>query len=69
MAACVDGFGVVTEAFDSVGKLHECSEAGNAQHFAMQNIADVVLLEEGLPDIGLKLLDTERKTPLVGLNG
>ena len=69
MAVCIDSFGVVAEAFDSVGKLHECAEAGNAQHFAMQNIADVVLLEESLPDIGLKLLDTERKAPLIGLNG
>src|SRR2546422_969617 len=59
MAVCVHGFGVVAEAFDSVGKLYECAEAGNAQHFAMQNVADVVLLEERLPDIRLKLLDTE----------
>jgi len=59
MAACVDGFRVVAEAFDSVGKLYECAEARNAQHFAMQNVADVVLLEEGLQDVRLKLFDTE----------
>ena len=59
LAVAVDSFGVVAEPFDSVGKLNKRAEAGDSQNLAMQNVADVMLFEEGLPDVRLKLLDAE----------
>ena len=59
LAVGIDGFGIVAETFNSVGQLDKRAEAGYAEHFAVQNVADMMLLEECLPDIRLKLLDAE----------
>ena len=67
-AVRVDGFGVVAQAFDSVGDLDKCAEAGQAQHLAVDDIAHAMLLEEGLPDIGLQLLHAQREAAFVGLD-
>src|ERR1017187_7937767 len=68
-AVSVRRFRVVAQAFDPIGNLDECAEARQAQHLAVNDIAHAVVLEEGVPHIGLQLLHTERQAALVRLNG
>ena len=65
----VHRFGVVAQAFDSVGDLDERAEAGQPQHLALEHIAHAMLFEEALPDIGLQLLHAQRQAAIVRLNG
>src|ERR1022692_2100737 len=67
-AVSVRRFRVVAQAFDPIGNLDECAEARQAQHLAVNDIAHAVLLEEGVPHIGLQLLHTQRQATLVRLN-
>ena len=69
LAISIDGFGVVAEAFDAFGNLDECAKISHAQDFAMDDVADPVLGEERIPNIGLQLLHAQREAALVGLNG
>src|ERR1022692_2982312 len=68
-AVSVRRFRVVAQAFDPIGNLDECAEARQAQHLAVNDIAHAVLLEEGVPHIGLQLLHTQRQAALVRLDG
>src|SRR5215467_15357722 len=67
-AVLVGRLGFVAEAFDSFRDFHECTEGSHAQDFAAYDIANVVCREKSLPDIGLKLLHTQREPPLLGLD-
>ena len=49
----------MAEAFDAFGDLDEGAELRRAQHLALHHVADAMLIEEGLPDIRLELLDAE----------
>ena len=69
LSVFVGGFGLVAQAFDAFRDFDERAECGYAQDFAVDHIADVVGLEEGLPDIGLKLLYSERQAPLIRFDG
>ena len=62
------GFGIVAQTFDAFGDFDESAEAGHPQNFALNHVANAMLLEEGLPDIGLKLLHAQRQTTLVRLD-
>src|SRR5580692_1699468 len=68
LAVGVDRLRVVAEAFDAFCDFYERTEAGHAQHLSVQHVADLVLAEEALPDIGLKLLNAQREAPLVWLD-
>src|ERR1022692_3814699 len=65
----VHGFRLVAQTFHAFCDLDKGSKRRHSQHFAVNHIADVMRREESLPDIGLKLLYSQRQTPLVGLNG
>src|SRR6266852_4632046 len=65
----IDSFRVVTQAFDAFGNLNKCAEVRHAQDLAMHDVADTVLREERIPDVGLHLLHAERKAALVRFNG
>src|ERR1700679_1794373 len=69
LAVSVDRFRFVAQAFDAFGDFHERAKRGYAQHFAVDHVADVMSLEERFPDVGLQLLDSERKTTFVRLDG
>ena len=69
LSVAIDGFGVVAEAFDALSDFDECAEVGHAQNLAVDDVADAMLREERIPNIGLHLLDAEREAALVGLNG
>src|ERR1035438_7866629 len=69
LALRIGGFRVVAQTFDPVGDLDEGAEAGQPQHLAVDDIAHVMLLEEGVPHIGLKLLHAQGQAALVGFNG
>ena len=64
----IHGFRVVTESFDALGDLYKCAEAGYAQNFSVPHIANVMLLEESFPNVGLQLLDSQGQAPLVGFD-
>src|SRR5271157_4302384 len=64
----IGSLGVVAEALDSVGDLDERTKARQAQHLAMDDIAHAMLVEESVPDIGLKLLYAQREPTLVRLD-
>src|SRR5581483_6153994 len=57
LAIGVHCFGVMAEAFNTVGNFDECAKAGDPKHFPFQNVPNMMLLEETFPNIGLKLLD------------
>ena len=57
LSVAIDGFGVVAEAFDALSDLDKRSEVRHAQNLAMHDVADTMLREEGIPNIGLHLLD------------
>jgi hypothetical protein len=59
LAISVHRFGVVAESFDAFGDLDECAETGHPQDFSVHHITYVMLREEGLPHIGLKLLHAQ----------
>ena len=61
--------GVMAQALNSISNFHESSEAGHPQYFSMQYVAHAMSGEEGLPGVGLKLLDAERQPPLVRFDG
>src|SRR5580704_2849061 len=69
LAVSVDRFRFVAQAFDAFGDFDERAERCYAQDFAVDDVADVVSLEERFPDVGLQLLDSERESALVGLDG
>jgi len=62
-------FGVVAQAFDSVRDFYKGAEIRYTQNLAMDDVADTVLREEAVPDIGLKLLYTQREAALVRFDG
>src|ERR1700678_129558 len=68
LSVCIHGLGVVAEAFDAFGNLDKRPKIRHAQNFAVHDIADPLLREERIPNIGLHLLYAERKAALVGLN-
>src|ERR1700730_8339261 len=69
LTVSVHRFRLVAQAFHTLGNLNKRSERGHAQHFAVDHVTDVMLLEERLPDIGLKLLHAQRQTTLVRFDG
>jgi len=68
LAGVVDCLGDVAEALDSFGDLDEGSELRGAQCLALEDVADAVLREEGVPDVRLKLLDAERQAAVFGFD-
>src|SRR5450631_1926076 len=56
LAVFVGGFGLVAQAFNTLRDFDERAECGYSQDFAVNHIADVMRLEEGLPNVRLKLL-------------
>src|SRR4051794_40479994 len=46
-------FGVVAEALDSFRNLDECAKARHAENLALENVSNMMLLEEALPNIRL----------------
>src|SRR5258708_557840 len=64
----IDSFRVVTKAFDAFGNLDKRAEVRHAQDLAMHDVADAVLREERIPNVGLNLLHAEREAPLVRFN-
>ena len=68
LAGVVDRFGDVAEAFDAFGDLDEGAELRGAQDLALDDVADAVLGEERIPDIGLELLDAEREAAVLRLD-
>jgi len=69
LSVAIDGFGIVAEAFDAFEQFPQTREVCHAQNLAMHDVADAMLREEGIPNIGLHLLHAERETALVGLDG
>ncbi len=67
-AGSIGGFRDVAEAFDALSQFHERAKLSNAQHLAMDHIADAVLIEEGIPDVGLQLLHAQRKAAVLRLD-
>src|SRR3982751_498772 len=51
----------VDQPFDPLGQFDERAEVGHADHLAVDGVADVVMGEELVPDVGLQLLETERE--------
>jgi hypothetical protein len=68
LAVIVDRFGDVAETFDTFRDFNEGSELRGAQNLALDDVADAVLGEEGIPDIRLQLLDAEREAAVFGLD-
>src|SRR5581483_967094 len=68
VAGLVDSLGDVAEAFDALGDLDEGTELRGAQNLAVDDVADAVLLEEGVPHVRLKLLDAEREAAILGFD-
>ena len=68
LAGLIDRFRDVAQALDTVGDFYEGAELRRAQNLALDDVADAVLREEGIPDIRLKLLDAERETAVFGLD-
>ncbi len=68
LAGIVDCFGDVAEAFDTFSDFNEGAELRGAQDLALDDVANAVLREERLPDIGLKLLDAEREAAVFRLD-
>ena len=66
LAIGIHGFAVVAQAFDAFSDFDESAERGHPQDFAMQHVADVMLLEERFPDVGLELFHSQRKPALSG---
>ena len=54
----------MAEAFHAGHQLDEHSELGRAAYLAFDHVTHFVGTEEGLPGIGLQLLNTERKTAI-----
>src|ERR1035441_2020133 len=69
LSVAIDGLGVMTETFDAFGNFDEGPKVRHAQDLAVHDVADAMLREERIPDVGLHLLYAERKTALVRLNG
>ena len=67
-AVRVDGFRDVAETLDSFSDFNEGAELRRSQNLAMNHIANAVLGEERLPDIGLQLLDAQRQAAVFGLD-
>ena len=65
----IGGFGLVAEAFDSLGDLDKCAECGDPQDFPVHHVANVMAREERFPDIGLQLLHAQGQTALVRFDG
>src|SRR5438309_1446389 len=58
----------MTEALDSFGNFDEGAELRGTQNLAVDDVANTVLGEEGLPDIGLELLDAQRQAAVFRLD-
>src|SRR5258707_9602511 len=56
LAISIHRLGLVAKPFDAFRNLHKRAERRHAQHFAVDHIAHMVRLEEGFPNVGLKLL-------------
>src|ERR1035437_8010238 len=61
-AVCVGSFGVMAQALDSIGNLDDRTKAGEPQNLAVNDVPNLMLFEERLPHIRLKLLHPERET-------
>src|ERR1700722_1867861 len=68
LTQCIGCLGDVAEALDAFGDFNEGSELRGTQNLALQYVANRVLIEEGLPDIGLELLDAERQAAILRLH-
>src|SRR5438445_1158817 len=55
LAVGIDGFGIVAETLNSVGQFDKRAEAGKAHHFAMQNVAVMMLVKIRPPEIRLNM--------------
>src|SRR5260221_4148313 len=58
----------VNESFDPLRQLDEGAEVRHAHDLALDGVADVVLLEELVPDIGLELLEPQRESLVLGVD-
>ena len=59
-------FRVVAQALDSIRNLHECAEAGQAQHLAVNNIAHQMLILEQFDQLPVLLFSARYIEP--GIN-
>src|SRR6185369_17722785 len=64
----INRFRDVAQTLDSFSDLNEGSELRCAQNLALDHIANAVLSEERIPDIGLQLFDAKRQATILGLN-
>src|SRR5215469_7594006 len=60
MTLIVHRLGVVAQPFDAFRQFDEGTKSRDTQHLAVDNVADTMGLEEGFPNIGLKLLHAKR---------
>ena len=58
----------MAETLDTFRDLNEGAELRGAQNLALDDVADAVLGEEGIPDIGLELLDAKRQAAVLRLD-
>ena len=64
----VDRLGDVAEAFDAFGDFDKGAELRGTQDLALDDVADAVLGEEGIPDVGLELLDAKGEPAVFGFD-
>src|SRR5262249_19669158 len=60
--------GHVDQPFDAFRQLDERAEVGHADDLALDRVADVVVLEELVPDVGLELLEAQRQPLVFGVD-
>src|SRR5579872_4413744 len=58
----------VDQAFDPFRQLHERAEVRHPGDLPLDGVADVVMLEELVPDVGLELLQAERQPLVLGVD-
>ena len=68
LAVVADRLGDVAETFDAFRDFDEGSELRGTQDLTLDDVADAVLGEEGIPDVGLELLDAEGEAAVFGLD-
>ena len=59
--------GDVDQPFDTVGQLDERTEIGHANNLPFDDIADIVVRKEVIPDISGQLLEPERQALVFGV--
>src|SRR5579883_3417339 len=64
----VRSFRHVAESFNAFSDFNKSTELRRAQNLSMYHIANAMSIEEGLPNVWLKLLDSQRKTPVFRLH-